>query len=554
MSCSTMFFGNTKINNLTKHISINFTRSNISGGIIEPDELAGAIPVKNWNNITTDICNNFSSRYIPRFMFNYWSNSNYYTSNQNPGYYTYYIHNGDNLYQDIFTQAIWGTQTHTIFTTNDYYYTANIDNDVYSNPQNINGSETWGPQELFHFQSRNASTSIFDIKIEYYRFGLYYTISEHVFSTNTITDIVQRTLFNMTNTVDTYARNFLFRLKIDFTSTTPKLTISKLVFWKNNSHTGTDISLIDNYYTAWQHKEFQPSQLAGYKNWHIRTFRNYAGHLNMKFDYMISPLLLDDTNLTGNITQNLISGIKPLKDSKGKLLVNTKLIQTPNPITRLHENYSKDYDRNAHDAYIINAPNNNKSINDYNNYTSNIKLFKGYTECYDRIDIIDIPEDFRNSTYDVRIYTSFDSDHYSNNGDPVYQLIGWNDYIGTWLYNRTICVGSVDNSFVYPVINKYKRYNNSGAIANIVSPYIWDLTTGAMSDNDPYVKTSISNSGFVGTELGWAAVSHYANGGTAYYSNNNYAIFKGLSVTNISITSIDSNFNKIGGIQITKNN
>ena len=75
-----------------------------------------------------------------------------------------------------------------------------------------------------------------------------------------------------------------------------------------------------------------------------------------------------------------------------------------------------------------------------------------------------------------------------------------------------------------------------------------------MSDNDPYVITTISNSGFVGTELGAAAVSHYFNGGIAYYSNNNYAIFKGLSVTNISITSIDSNFNKIGGIQITKNN
>ena len=68
MSCSTMFFGNTKTNNLTKHISINFTRSSISGGLIEPDELAGAIPAKNWNNITTDICNNFSSRKTPRFF------------------------------------------------------------------------------------------------------------------------------------------------------------------------------------------------------------------------------------------------------------------------------------------------------------------------------------------------------------------------------------------------------------------------------------------------------------------------------------------------------
>ena len=187
---------------------------------------------------------------------------------------------------------------------------------------------------------------------------------------------------------------------------------------------------------------------------------------NAKFDYMVSFLPLDDTNLTGNITQNLISGIKPLKDSKGKLLVNTKLIQTPSSKITLNENYSKDYDRNDHDNYIKNG--NSKSIEDY--YSSNIILFKGYTECYYRIDIIDIPEDFRNSTYDVRIYTSFDSDHYSNNGDPFYKLKGWNDNELNPLYNRSVCVGSVDNSFVYPVINNYKPYNNSGVRSLILYP------------------------------------------------------------------------------------
>lgn len=535
-----MFFGNTKINNLTKHISINFTRSATKGGIIEPNELAGAIPAKNWNNITTDICNNFSTRATGRDFFGgpHMHSTKKSPSLQNPEYITYYIHNGEYLYQDRRQHELWGTQTHTIFTTSDYFYTSNIG----ANDTDL----IYGPEQVFHFQSRNGGISTFNIEIRYNRFAVSYIIYEYISNTNTTKDIQVATTFR-NGLAGMLAKNFLVRLKIDFTTTTPTITISRLIF---QTGTGSDIILVDNLYTDWDHKVFQPTELEGYENWRINKFYSIGGNLNMKFDYMVSTVPLDNTNLTGNITQNLISGIKPLKDSKGKLLVNTKLIQTPSSKITLNENYSKDYDRNDHDNYIKNG--NSKSIEDY--YSSNIILFKGYTECYYRIDIIDIPEDFRNSTYDVRIYTSFDSDHYSNNGDPFYELKGWNDNELNPLYNRSVCVGSVDNSFVYPVINNYKPYNNSGAIVNIVSPYIWDLTTGAMSDNDPYVKTSISNSGFVGTELGWAAVSHYSDGGTAYYSNNNYAIFKGLSVTNISITSIDSNFNKIGGIQITKNN
>ena len=539
-----MFFGNTKINNLTKHISINFTRSSISGGLIEPHELAGAIPAKNWNNIITDICNNFSSRYISQFMFDYWSNSNYYTSLQNPEYKTYYIHNGNNLYQNRFTQAIWGTQTHTIFTTNDYYYTSNQDNDVWSNPQNTSGAMTWGPEQLFHFQSRNASTSTFDIKIEYYRFGLYYTISEYIMSTDTTRSIEPRTLFNMTNTEDTYAKNFLFRLKIDFTTTTPKLTISKLVFWKSNGDEGNDITLVDDVYTAWQHKVFYPSELAGYKNWHIQTFRNNAGHLNMKFDYMVSTLPLDDTNLTGNITQNIISGIKPLNNNKGESL-DTVLIATPGQKLSINENYYKDYDKTAHDNYISLY----KSINDY--YTSNTTLFKGYTECLGIIEISNIPLDFMVSTYNVRIYTTFED----SNTTRFYRLDEWygNQYIGNYLR----AVGSVDNSFVYPVINAYKKKNNESA-----QPIgVYDSNTGQISDNDPHVKTSISNSGFVGTDdIQWAAVINYANGNSYLYSNNNYALIKNLSGSRFQImNSAPNNANvatggRIGGIQITKNN
>ena len=55
MYCSTMFFGNTKTNNLTKKISINFTRSETEGGIIEANQEVGAIPAKNWNNIISQI-------------------------------------------------------------------------------------------------------------------------------------------------------------------------------------------------------------------------------------------------------------------------------------------------------------------------------------------------------------------------------------------------------------------------------------------------------------------------------------------------------------------
>lgn len=573
MSCSTMFFGNTKINNLTNHISINFTRSNISGGLIEPNELAGAIPAKNWNNITTDICNNFSSRKTPTFFMDFAPNSNIQDSTQNPNYKTIFIDAlwpPEKIYQkrdDIYGQAIWGSQTHTIFFTRDYYYNSNayVNNtdggninfqNFYDSEYNPEGVTDYpGPRWYWRFKSVNGNKGIFTIELYLENFELLFNltlidddgVSRHYYFSKNGKFVNNSSFLNM-----------LIRVKIDFNGTTPKIILSKLNL--GTMGTGTDITLLDDFYTDWEHKEFYPSDLASYTNWYVYEFSMFDGYgrnRNAKFDYMVSTLPLDDTNLTGNITQNLISGIKPLKDSKGKLLVNTKLIQTPSSITTLNENYSKDYDTNAHDAYIINAPNNNKSINDYNNYTSNKTLFKGYTECYDRIDIIDIPEDFRNSTYDVRIYTSFDSNHGTN--DMYYRLERWDEDEGNNRYNILVIdrvVGSVDNSFVYPVINQYKQYNNLGAIDNIAAPGVWDPITQAMSNNDPYVKTSISDSGFVGTELGWNAVSHYASGNTAYYSNNNYAIFKDLSSTYIRITNGSDNkvTKKIGGIQITKNN
>ena len=48
-----MFF-NTKINNLTKKISINF-KNETEGGIIEANQEVGARPAKNWNNIISQI-------------------------------------------------------------------------------------------------------------------------------------------------------------------------------------------------------------------------------------------------------------------------------------------------------------------------------------------------------------------------------------------------------------------------------------------------------------------------------------------------------------------
>jgi len=564
-----MFFGNTKINNLTKHISINFTRSNISGGLIEPNELAGAIPAKNWNNITTDICNNFSSRKTPTFFMNYAPNSNIQDSTQNPNYKTIFIDAlwpPEKIYQKrdyIYGQAIAGSQTHTIFFTRDYYYNSNayVNNtgggninfqNFYDSVYNPGGVTDYpGPQWYWRFRSVNGNKSL-TIELRLENFELWYKFEEIENSVYTSLPFAQNGKFVNNSSF----LNMLIRVKIDFNGTTPKIILSKLNL--GTLGTGTDITLLDNTYNDWDHKEFSSDMLSQYNNWYVYEFSVYNGYgrnRNAKFDYMVSTLPLDDTNLTGNITQNLISGIKPLKDSKGKLLVNTKLIQTPSSITTLNENYSKDYDTTAHNAYIINAPNNNKSINNY--YTSNITLFKGYTECYDRIDIIDIPEDFRNSTYDVRIYTSFDSNHGTN--DMYYRLEGWDEDEGNNRYNILVIdrvVGSVDNLFVYPVINQYKQYNNLSAIDNIAAPGVWDPSTQAMSNNDPYVKTSISDSGFVGTELGGNSVSQSASGNTAYYSNNNYAIFKDLSSTYIRITNGSDNkvTKKIGGIQITKNN
>ena len=51
---------------------------------------------------------------------------------------------------------------------------------------------------------------------------------------------------------------------------------------------------------------------------------------------------------------------------------------------------------------------------------------------------------------------------------------------------------------------------------------VYDSNTGQISDNDPHVKTSISNSGFVGTdEIQWAAVINYANGNNNLNEKNN---------------------------------
>lgn len=155
------------------------------------------------------------------------------------------------------------------------------------------------------------------------------------------------------------------------------------------------------------------------------------------------------------------------------------------------------------------------------------------------------------STYNVRIYTTFED----SNTTRFYRLdeISGNQYIGYYIR----AVGSVDNSFVYPVINAYKKkYNESAQPIGV-----YDSNTGQISDNDPHVKTSISNSGFVGTDdIQWAAVTHYANGNNYLYSNNNYALIKNLSGSRFLITNSAPNGGnvatggRIGGIQITKNN
>ena len=140
---------------------------------------------------------------------------------------------------------------------------------LYINPEGVAEGPRQGPRWYWEFKSVNGNKGIFTIKLYLEDFELFFNltlidddgVSRHYYFSE------HGKFFNNSSFL-----NMLIRVKIDFNGTTPKIILSKLNL--GTMGTGTDITLLDDFYTDWEHKEFYPSDLASYTIWYVYEFFN----------------------------------------------------------------------------------------------------------------------------------------------------------------------------------------------------------------------------------------------------------------------------------------